>query len=117
MESAVEGDDLVAARVIARQLDGRLDRFRAGVAEVDALRRLAPGAMAASFSRQLHHIGIIKIRAGHVDQLGGLLLNRRDDFGMAMAGGDDGDARGEIQEDVAVHVFDQRAAAALATSG
>ena len=45
-------------------------------------------------------------------QLGGLLLDGGDDFGMAVAGGDDGDAGAEIQEDVAVDVFDERAAAA-----
>ena len=86
MESAVEGDDLFAARVIAGQLDGGLDGFGAGIAEVDALRRSVPGAIAASFSRQLHHVRIVEIGAGHVDQLGGLLLDGGDDFGMAMAG-------------------------------
>ena len=34
-----------------------------------------------------------------------------------MAGGDDGDAGGEIEKDVAVHVFDHGAAADFATSG
>jgi hypothetical protein len=46
-----------------------------------------------------------------VNQLGGLLLDGGDDFRMAMAGGDNRDARSEIKKGVAVHVFDRRATA------
>ena len=67
--------------------------------------------MAAKLLGEFHHARIIKIRAGNVDQFGGLFLNRGDNSRMAMPGGDDGDARGKIQEHVAVHVFDHRAAA------
>ncbi len=48
-----------------------------------------------------------------MDQLGGLLLNGFDYFRMAMAGGADGDAGGEVEEGVAVNVFDYSAMAAL----
>ena len=72
-----------------------------------------PGRYRGEPFRELDQIGIVKIRAGHVNQFGGLLLDGGDDFGMAMAGGNDGDAGGEIEENVAVHVFYHRAAAAL----
>ena len=42
-----------------------------------------------------------------------LLLNRGDDFGMAMAGRGHGDAGGKIEELVAIHIFDHNAASAL----
>ena len=48
-----------------------------------------------------------------MDELAGLFLNGGDNLGMAMAGGADGDAGGEVHEHVAVHVFDHRAAPAL----
>ena len=46
-------------------------------------------------------------------QLLGLVLDRRDDLGMAVPGGGHGDAGGEVEEQVAVHVLDDAAAAAL----
>ena len=46
-------------------------------------------------------------------QLGGLLLNGGDDLGMAVAGGGYGDAGGEVEELVAIHVLDHDAASAL----
>ena len=48
-----------------------------------------------------------------MDQLSRLLLDGRHHLGMAMAGGGHGDAGGEVEELVAVHVFDAHAAAAL----
>ena len=48
-----------------------------------------------------------------MNQFGGLLLNGRNDLGMAMAGGDHGDARREVEKLVAVNVFNANAAAAL----
>ena len=105
-------DDLVAPRVVLRQLDGRFDGFRARIAEINFLRLLA-GSDRRELLRQFHHARVIKIRAGNVNQLGGLLLNRVDHPRMAMPRGDDGDARGKIQKHVAVHVLDHRAAAAL----
>ena len=112
VKAAVERDEFVALRVIARELHGGFDGFGAGISEIDALRALAR-RNGREFFGQFHHALVIEIRAGHVDQLGGLFLDGGDDLRMAMAGGDDGDARGEIEEGVAVHVFDQRAAAGL----
>ena len=46
-----------------------------------------------------------------MNQFGCLFLDSGDDFGMAMAGRDDGDAGGEIEEGVAVNIFHGGAAA------
>ena len=48
-----------------------------------------------------------------MNQFAGLLLDGGDHIGMAMAGGSHGDAGGEIEELVAVDVFDDDAASAL----
>ena len=97
MEAAVERDDFVAPRVIARELDGGFQGFGAGIAEVNALGVFARSDGGELFG-QITQIRIVKIRAGHVNQFGGLLLNRGDNVGMAMSGGDDGDSGGEIEE-------------------
>ena len=110
VEASVEGDDFVAPRVVPRQLDGRLDRFGAGISEINFLRFLA-GSDGRKPLGKLHHVRQIKIRAGNVNQFGGLFLNGFDNARMAMPRGDDGDARGKIQEHIAVHVLDHRAAA------
>ena len=56
---------------------------------------------------------VVEVGAGHVDQFGGLVLDGLHDFGMTVAGGVDGDAGGEVEELVAVDVFDAAAAAAF----
>jgi len=66
---------------------------------------------AAGIMRQRDHALVVEVGAGHVDQLGGLLLDGLDDLRMTVAGGGDGDAGGEVEELVAVHVFDPGAAA------
>ena len=112
VEAPVEGDELVALGGVARQLDGAFDGFGAGIAEVNFL-GFGAGRDGGQFFREARHVLVIEIRAGHVDQFGGLLLNRGDNFGMAMAGGANRNACGEIEEHVAVDVFDHGAAAAL----
>src|SRR5580700_10019755 len=110
MECAVKGDQFVSLGVKFHQLDGGFDGLGAGVAEVNAL-----GFLAWRDGRELfgkfNHAGVVEISAGHVNQLAGLLLDGGYDFGMAMAGSDYGDACGEIEEDVAVNIFDCGAAA------
>ena len=54
--------------------------------------------MAARRCGKFHDSLVIKIRAGHVDQFRGLLLDGRDHSRMAVPGGDHGDARGKIQK-------------------
>ena len=48
-----------------------------------------------------------------MDQFAGLLLNGGDHIRMAVAGGSHGNAGGEIEELVAIHVGDDNAAALL----
>ena len=84
MECACEGDEFIPAGVIAGQLHGGLNRFRARVAEVDAPRDIA-GRNRRELLAQLHHVFVVEIRAGHVDQLRGLLLDGLDHFRVAMA--------------------------------
>ena len=109
MKTPVERDDFVAPCVITRQLDGGLDRFGARVAEEHFL-RLFSGRHGREALRQFHHVRQIEISAGNVNQLSGLLLNRRDDTRMAVSGRDHGNTRGEIQKGVAVDVLNNRAA-------
>src|ERR1700720_1394198 len=61
--------------MITRKLNGRFDRFRARVAEINFLGLFA-GSHGGEPLREGHESFIIKIRAGNVDQFGGLLLNR-----------------------------------------
>ena len=42
VKAAMKRDDFVAPRVVSRELDGRFDRFRAGVAEINVLRLPCP---------------------------------------------------------------------------
>jgi hypothetical protein len=85
MESAEERDEFFAPRVIAGELDGRFNRFRAGIAVIHALLVFAGRDLDELFG-ELNHIRIIEIGARHMDQLGGLLLDRGDHVGMAMTG-------------------------------
>ena len=112
-KAAVEGDELVALGVILRQLDRGFDALRRRNCRSKRASASLPGAIDGELLGELRHAFVIKIGAGHVDQFGGLLLNGGDNFGMAMAGGADGDAGGKIEKHVAVNVFDHRAAAAL----
>ena len=70
--------NLSRPRVIAGELHRRFDGLGAGIAEIDAL-----GVVAWSdrreFLGEIDHALVIEIRAGHVDQVGGLLLDRGDD--------------------------------------
>ena len=112
VEAAVEGDEFVAAGVITGELHRGFDGLGAGIPEVDALGFLA-GSDRRKFLGEIDHTLVVEIRAGHVDQVGGLLLDRGDDARVAMSGGDDGDARREIEEGVAVDIFDHGAVAAF----
>ena len=74
---------------------------------------VGPGA---TFGQPLGEVDlrpVVEVGAGHVEQLVGLVLDRGDDLRVAVAGGGDGDAGGEVEEQVAVHVLDDAAAAAL----
>ena len=55
---------------------------------------------------QLRHQRVIIVGAAHVNQTGSLLLNRGDDFRMAMTGRAHRDAGVAVKKQVAVDVFD-----------
>ena len=72
-------------------------------------RATSPGAICAELLGQRDQLLVIEIGARHVDQPGGLLLNRLDHPRMAVAGRHHRDAGVEIQKAVAIHVFDDGA--------
>ena len=74
MEAAVKRDELVTPGFIAGQFERRLDRLRAGVAEVHTARDAA-GSRGGQLLGQVHHVFVVEIGAGHVDQTLGLLLD------------------------------------------
>lgn len=110
VERSQKGDDVAAAGVPAGQLQSRFQRFRPAIGEEDLLRRRA-----GSDGRQPFRQGdlrlVVEIGAGHVQKLVGLVLDGGGDVGMTMAGGGDGDAGREVEEQIAVHVLDHRPAA------
>ncbi len=112
VEASVKRNELVTLGGISRQFDGAFDCLGARIGEKDLLAFQARHGLAQPL-RQLRHALVIKIRAGHVNQLGGLLLDRSDDFRVAVSCGAHGDAGSEIEEGVAVHVFDDGAVPAL----
>src|SRR4051794_9037984 len=107
MERAEERDDVWALRGKASELDGGLDSLRARVAEVGAGGPLD----GRELGKALAHFGIdreIEVGRREMDQLGRLLLDRRDDLRMAMTRRIDGDTCSEIEEQVAVDVLDRQ---------
>ncbi len=116
VEGAEEADDVLAAGVVAGELHGALDGLGAGVAVVELV-RAGHGGDGAEALGELDHVLVVEVGAGHVDQFGGLILNRLHDLGVTVAGGVDGDAGGEVEELVAVDVGDANAAARLRDHG
>src|SRR5690348_4275498 len=112
MEATIERDELVTFRMVTREFHRRFDGFRPGVAKVNALGILSRSNLTEPFG-ELDHIFVIKIGAGHMNQFSCLILNRGDDVRMAMTRRNDGDAGCEVEEAVAVHILDYRAAASL----
>ena len=116
VEGAEEADDVLAAGVVAGELHGALDGFGAGVAVVEPV-RAGHGRDGGEALGEGGHVFVVEVGAGHVDQLGGLILDGLDDFGVAVAGGGDGDAGGEVEELVAVDVGDADAATGFGDQG
>jgi hypothetical protein len=109
VKRAVEGDEPRPLGVPAGQLDGPFDGFGAAVGEKHFFRLVAGG----DATKSLHEFDLGVIAEGaapQMDQVGGLFLNRGDDLVVGVAGRADGDAGGEVEETVAVEVFDDAAA-------
>ena len=77
---------------VAGQLDRAFHRLRARVAEGHAPRHVAGRDLIQLFG-QRGQFFVVEIRARHVDQAGGLLLDRFHHPRMAVAGGHHRDAR------------------------
>src|SRR5262249_26355813 len=60
---------------------------------------------------------VVEISPGDVDQFRGLLLNGGNHFRMTMPGGGNCDTGGEVEELIAVHVFNTYATATLRDHG
>ena len=108
MKSAEKRDELIASCGISSQLDRGFDGFGSGISEVDASFDAARRE-GSQLLRQLHHVFVIKIRAGHVDQARSLVLYGLHNFGMAVARRYHGNTGIEIQKAIAVNVLDNRA--------
>ena len=105
VEAAVEGDDVAAAGMGAGDLDGVLDGLGAGRHE-EGLLLARDGRQRVELLGELDE-GLV----GHHHEAGvgeavELLLDAPHDRGMAMAGVEDGDAAGEIDEAAAFDVPD-----------
>ena len=103
VEAALEGDDPGPMGVVAGELDRALDRLRAGVGQEDACLLLEW----RDRRQALHELQVARLEeigGGDVDQPIRLLLDRLHHRRMRMAGRADGDAGGEVKEDVAVDI-------------
>ncbi len=103
MEGAGEGDEPMPARVVTRQLERRFHGLGSGVTEVDAPRRPV-WRDGSQLLGQLHHVGVVEIGSGHVDQPCGLLLDGIYDTRMAVAGSHHGNSGIAIEKMIAIHV-------------
>ena len=112
VKSAEKSDHLLPLGVIARQFQSALNGLGAGVSVIKLVRPRHRRNLRKPLG-QRHHALVIKVGARHVNQFARLLLNRGDHVRMAMAGRNHGNARGKIEELIAIHVFDHNAAAAL----
>ncbi len=112
MERAKESNHVLPLGVIARQLQRGFDRLGSRVSVIQLVWSLHGSDLREPLGQSDHAL-VVEVRPRHVNQFAGLLLNGGDDLGMAVAGRSYGDAGGEIEELVAVNVFDDNAPAAL----
>src|SRR5262245_12691339 len=106
MERPEEGDHAYAARVVASELDRALHRLGPGVAEAHPRRSTAERGHRGQALTQLAVHGQVEVARAVVEERPGLVLDGPHDRGMAMPGGVHGDAGVEVEEPVAVDVFD-----------
>ena len=117
MERAGEYDDVRALRERLGDLDRVLIRLGAAVREIRALLRAAHGCDLAELLREAH-IALVRHDVEHaVEIFIRLLLDGRDDLGMAVPDVEDADAADPVEEMVAVEILDDRALRALHHDG
>jgi hypothetical protein len=109
-------DELPSAGEIASELHRGLDCFGAGISE-EASPRFAVRHQGFQFFCKLRHLGVIKIGSRHVNQGFSLFLYGAHDIGMAMSRRANGNAGTEVQETIAIHVFDNGASSTLCHEG
>src|ERR1700681_843993 len=112
MKAAKERNELLAPRGMHGELQSCLDSFSAAVGEMSP-RRSRDGHDLVELLGQFRHALVVIIGAAHVNQLGGLVLNRAYDFRMAMPGRTDRNPGVTVQKNVAINVFDPDAGGAL----
>jgi hypothetical protein len=116
VEAVQESDETSPLGVIAGKLGPRLDGFCAAVAKEDH-RVIVEGGNRAQALGQLDLRQVVKVGAGHVDELLGLVLDSAHHARVRVAGGIHGDAGREVEETVAVYIPHVRAFAALHDEG
>ena len=116
VEGSVEGDDVLAPGMVARQLERRFDGLGAGVAVMHPV-RTRHGCNLRQPVGQFGELRVVEVGARHMQQLARLLLHGCDYLGMTVSGGSNGDAGGKVEELVAIHVLDHNAASALGNQG
>src|SRR6185312_14941848 len=112
VKGAVEGNYALPFGVIASQLQRALDGFGSRVPKIELV-GTRHGRDLAQAIGQLGHRFVVKVGAGHVNQLASLPLNGSNDFRMTMSSGGYGDAGRKVEELVAVNVLDDGAASAF----
>ncbi len=115
VEGAGEADEVGPPGVVAGEFNGGLDRFGARVGH-KGLGFLPEGSDLVQLFCQLDPFLVVEIRR-NMNELLGLVLDGLDHLGMAVTGGDDGDASGEVEEAVAVHIPDLGALAVVHDKG
>ena len=108
VEGVFEANHSGTLGVSTGDLDHILDGFRAGIDEKGLLGEVA-GADAVHTLGQGNVVFIRRDLSASVQEPVYLLMNRRGDGGMAMSRIEAANAAGEVDEDVAVNVFNQRA--------
>ena len=103
---------MLALGVIARQLERRFDRFRAGIGEENFLAARAR-RQSRQLLRQLDHRLVVKIAAADMQKLARLLLDRLDHARMSVARVGHGDPGHEVEKQISVDIFDHAAAPLL----
>ena len=109
VERAFECDDPGPMGVIARELDGALDRLGSRVGEEDSRRFRERGDRGQPL-REFQVAGLVEIRGRDVDQAFGLVLDGGHHVGVRVPCGGNGDASGKVQKPIAVHVRDRHTA-------
>ena len=108
VKCAIESNDSLPLGVITRQFQRAFHRLGSRVPEVELVwtrHRCYP----AEPLRKLGHGFVVKICAGHVDEFACLSLDGCDHFRVAVSCRSNSDSGGEIEELVAIDVFDNRA--------